>query len=114
LAAGQLGLTGRAQPVFSQIHEKHTTTFGSRTAQELSSNFSIRQWIFRFSLFELVNFMFGFFFRVLCRVFRKSYAVLVQFQILKKLLFLGFMGILGFFNPNEKYGAEKLFFLLTP
>jgi hypothetical protein len=38
---------------FSQIHEKQsipTTTFGSTTAQEICSNYSIRRWSFLFIL----------------------------------------------------------------
>jgi hypothetical protein len=53
MAAGQLGLTGGAQPIFfpKSTKNKLTTTFGSPTAQEISSNYSIRQWNFLFIIF---------------------------------------------------------------
>jgi hypothetical protein len=51
-AAGQLGLTGGAQPIFVFFHKstknKYTTTFGSPTAQKICSNYSIRRWSFLF------------------------------------------------------------------
>jgi hypothetical protein len=45
VAAGQLELTGGAQPIIffpKSTKNKYTTTFGSPTAQEIYSNYSIR------------------------------------------------------------------------
>jgi hypothetical protein len=46
VAAGQLGLTGRAQPIFfpKSTKNKYTTP----TTQEICSNYSIRRWSFLF------------------------------------------------------------------
>jgi hypothetical protein len=52
VAAGQLELTGGAQPIFvffpKSTKNKYTTTFGSPTAQKICSNYSIRRWSFLF------------------------------------------------------------------
>jgi hypothetical protein len=57
VAAGQLGLTGGAQPIFvffpKSTENKYTTTFGSPTAQKICSNYSIRRWSFLFIEFEI-------------------------------------------------------------
>jgi hypothetical protein len=52
VAAGQLELTGGAQPILvffpKSTKNKYTTTFGSPTAQKICSNYSIRRWSFLF------------------------------------------------------------------
>jgi hypothetical protein len=59
VAAGQLGLTGRAQPIFvffpKSTENKYTITFGSPTAQKICSNYSIRRWSFLFIDIEYKN-----------------------------------------------------------
>jgi hypothetical protein len=56
VAAGQLGLTGGAQPIFPKsTKNKYTTTFGSPTAQEIFSNYFIRRWSFLFITNETTN-----------------------------------------------------------
>jgi hypothetical protein len=57
VAAGQLGLTGGAQPIFfpKSTKNKYTTSFGSPTAQEICSNYSITRWSFLFIVNMVLN-----------------------------------------------------------
>jgi hypothetical protein len=61
VAAGQLKLTGGAQPIlvfFSKsTKNKYTTTFGSPTAQKICSNYSIRRWSFLYIQLDIMAFI---------------------------------------------------------
>jgi hypothetical protein len=58
IVATGLRLTGGAQPIFFPKSTKNmnTTTFGSPTAQEICSNYSIRRWSFLFIPFEFESY----------------------------------------------------------